>query len=201
VFNVRVDKKGPSAAFNWPLYYDWDFGKWQVPFVMEAANSKIVRRTQSLLRYKYGNFSYTETMSVPYLFMALGFLYTLATFGFFLAIAPIRHLLVRYVFPQPGQGYFTGGSDAGFVIKAVATADTEKGEKCVAKFVGKGDPGYAETCKYVVESALALVDQRKEIPAVTEGCAGVVTPAAAFGMVLVERINGTGSEIRVEMKG
>ena len=46
------------------------------------------------------------------------------------------------------------------------------------------DPGYASTSKMLAESCLALVQDREKLP--PEG--GVLTPATAFGSVLIERL-------------
>ena len=56
------------------------------------------------------------------------------------------------------------------------------------------DPGYGETAKMVSECALALVYDRQRIP----GKGGIMTPATAFGQVLVERLNAAGMELSVE---
>lgn len=208
--NPSEDKVGPDAGwkFKLPTYFDFDFKKWQVPFVMEIANSKVVHRTSSLLNHSAGSFSYTETLSLPYLFFALGYLYfsalIFAILGVALIIPPLNSFLKKYVLPQPGTAVLTGGSKPGFVMRAIATSSTTGPKvKSIATFVGTSDPGYSETPKYAAESALAIVYQRRELPAFgVYGCgAGVVTPASALGMVLVERINKAGSVVKVELVG
>lgn len=47
-----------------------------------------------------------------------------------------------------------------------------------------GDPGYGETSKMLAEAALCLVQDRERLPEQT----GVITSAAAFGEVLIERL-------------
>ena len=56
-----------------------------------------------------------------------------------------------------------------------------------------GDPGYGETSKMLAESALALGRDRARLPE----RAGVLTPATAFGEVLVERLRAAGMRFEV----
>ncbi|KAG5190848.1 Saccharopine dehydrogenase-domain-containing protein [Tribonema minus] len=58
----------------------------------------------------------------------------------------------------------------------------------------KGDAGYQETCKMLAESALALALNTTALPQRT----GILTPASALGMVLVERLRAAGMVLSVE---
>jgi len=51
-----------------------------------------------------------------------------------------------------------------------------------------GDPGYAETCRYLVEGALCLVKSEDLIRSENKVKGGVLTPAHAFGQILVRRL-------------
>ena len=54
-----VDKRDQRSA-----RYDDDLGKWTAPFVMAAINTRIVRRSNALMGFPYGeDFSYTESMA------------------------------------------------------------------------------------------------------------------------------------------
>ncbi len=64
----------------------------------------------------------------------------------------------------------------------------ESGDKRVEARVSGGDPGYTETAKMVVESALTLACDRAKLR--FQG--GVLTPASALGAVLVERLKKAG---------
>lgn len=60
--------------------------------------------------------------------------------------------------------------------------------------IPNGDPGYQETSKMLIESALCLVMDLDKLPHGGTGAGegnkqgGVLTPAAAFGEVLMERL-------------
>ena len=56
---------------------------------------------------------------------------------------------------------------------------------------GKGDPGYRVTSKFVCESAIALTGDLNNLPG-GEGYGGILTPASAFGDVLIERLRNAG---------
>lgn len=70
--------------------------------------------------------------------------------------------------------------------------------KSICKVYAKGDPGYHNTSRMLVESALAVVLQRDELSDIAkEG--GVLTPALAGGDVVAERLSKyAGWDIRTE---
>jgi short subunit dehydrogenase-like uncharacterized protein len=68
------------------------------------------------------------------------------------------------------------------------------GEARVRCEVRGGDPGYGETAKMLAESALCLAIDRERLP---DQC-GVVTSAAAFGEVLIERLSRAGISFEQE---
>ena len=59
--------------------------------------------------------------------------------------------------------------------------------------ISGGDPGYDETAKMLSESALCLAVDRARLPA----RAGILTPACAFGDVLLKRLQRAGIAFRV----
>jgi short subunit dehydrogenase-like uncharacterized protein len=61
---------------------------------------------------------------------------------------------------------------------------TASGRRYVAVVAAQGDPGYAATAVMLAEAALSLVEDEARLPA----RAGVLTPATAFGDVLVDRL-------------
>ena len=60
-----------------------------------------------------------------------------------------------------------------------------------------GEPGYEETAKMIVESALCLALSEVECPGVALG-GGFHTPATALGNVLVGRLQDAGIKFTVE---
>jgi short subunit dehydrogenase-like uncharacterized protein len=179
------------------LVRDHDFSptKWQAFFVMSVVNEKIVRRSWSIYTDRgqsYGKlFSYKESMTlsfVPALFLTTLLYTVLPLTAILFKFGPIRETIRKWL---PGSG---DGPDAekrkkgNFEIQLVGTADTEPYDEPVrVRGIIKGfrDPGYGDTCRMVVESALSIVKNLKDLPG-KEG--GILTPATAFGNVLLERL-------------
>ena len=63
-----------------------------------------------------------------------------------------------------------------------------EGERLHADVAGTSGPGYGETAKMLSESALCLALDEAKLPQVS----GVLTPATALGMVLVDRLRAAG---------
>ncbi|GAB89105.1 saccharopine dehydrogenase family protein [Gordonia rhizosphera] len=162
------------------------------PFFMASYNSRIVRRSDALLDHAYGpDFRYAETMAVG----SIPGLSTLAagavgvgigTFLGAMSFGPTRKLLDRLL-PKPGEGPSEKSREKGsFVTQTYTTTTT--GRRYRSEMRAQGDPGYKATAMMIAESALALALERDRLPNLT----GVLTPAAAMGDVLVERLRDAG---------
>ena len=170
---------------------DDELGTWIAPFVMATFNTRIVRRSNALMDWAYGRgFRYREVTAVgsgplgPVKGAALaGGLAALAG-GF--ALSPTRKLLDR-VLPDPGEGPSEEARQKGF-FRMEIHARTSTGARYVANVAAKGDPGYAATAVMMGESALCLALDGDRLP----DRAGVLTPATAKGMPLVERLRAAG---------
>ncbi|MGV9586695.1 saccharopine dehydrogenase family protein [Nocardia farcinica] len=171
---------------------------WVGTFVMAAHNTKIVRRTNGLLGWVYGkNFRYREVMSagssrlspVIATVMSGGIVAGLAA-GAVLSRARAGRKLLDTVLPKPGTGPSEESRRSGwFTMKTFAR--TTSGAKYVATFAGKGDPGYQATAVMLGQSGLCLAfDELPEL-------AGILTPAAAMGDALTERLRAAGMTIEV----
>jgi short subunit dehydrogenase-like uncharacterized protein len=57
---------------------------------------------------------------------------------------------------------------------------------------GFRDPGYGDTCRMLVESALSIVKNLDSLPG-KQG--GILTPASAFGQVLIDRLTANGGMV------
>jgi short subunit dehydrogenase-like uncharacterized protein len=66
----------------------------------------------------------------------------------------------------------------------------------VVDVAAQGDPGYAATSVMLGESALCLALDADRLPA----RAGVLTPAAAMGLPLVDRLRGAGMTFDVKRR-
>eukprot|EP00923_Selenidium_pygospionis_P007014 GHVN01012099.1.p1 GENE.GHVN01012099.1~~GHVN01012099.1.p1 ORF type:complete len:416 (+),score=56.80 GHVN01012099.1:123-1370(+) len=178
--------------------YDSELGSYSAPFVMEAVNSRIVRRSNFLLNHEYGeNFKYHEAMGgfqnwpVAFLMCWSHFvLMKLMTFSAFRKVAAM-------VLPKQGDGPSLKTRNKGY-FKAQLYGTKLVGDKKqvfkahVASY--QGDPGYAETSKMLTESGLCTVLTDQSTPQRY----GVLTPSSAFGMTLVNRLKAKGMEFDAE---
>ncbi|WP_327110452.1 saccharopine dehydrogenase NADP-binding domain-containing protein [Nocardia sp. NBC_01730] len=174
---------------------------WVSTFVMAAHNTKIVRRTNGLLGWVYGkNFRYREVMSAGKSRMAplvaagmAGGIVATMTAGALLSRASAGRKLLDRVLPKPGTGPSEAERNSGwFSMKTFA--HTTSGAKYVATFSGSGDPGYQATAVLLGESGLCLAFDTDNQPAL----AGILTPAAAMGDALTDRLRAAGMTITVE---
>jgi short subunit dehydrogenase-like uncharacterized protein len=197
-----VPGRGPRDPFEDDqrgVRFDKDIGRWTAPFVMAMINARIVRRSHALFR-DYGDdspdgygrrFRYHEAMSFRTGRRGLltATLFTAGIGGFVAATAfpPARALLERLVLPAPGTGPSREAIESGFFEMHVL-AKTESGRRLRGRVAGTKDPGYGETAKMLGESAICLAkDGARLAPRY-----GVLTPASAMGMRLVERLREAG---------
>ncbi|NLG54972.1 MAG: enoyl-ACP reductase [Rhodococcus sp.] len=166
---------------------------WLAPFVMASYNTRIVRRTNSLRNWVYGRkFRYREAMSVGSsplsLPIAAGVAAGMGALVAGLALRPTRALLDR-VLPKPGEGPSEESRNKGRFTMDIFTT-TSTGARYSSRVRAHGDPGYQATAVMLGEAALALIDDEVALPEST----GVLTPATAFGDVLVDRLRDAGFE-------
>jgi short subunit dehydrogenase-like uncharacterized protein len=166
--------------------HDPDSGMWLAPFVMEAANARVVRRSNALQDWSYGQrFRYREAMgfhgpTAP--IRAAALTGGLAAFAGAMMLPPTRSLLDR-VLPDPGEGPSEKTRENGY-FRILITTRTSTGAHFTCKVAAKGDPGYAATSVMLGEAALCLALDGDKLPP----RAGVLTPAAGIGMPLVDRL-------------
>jgi short subunit dehydrogenase-like uncharacterized protein len=196
----RGRKRDPFESDVRGVSFDADIDRWTAPFVMASINTRIVRRSHALLGYGDA-FRYREAMSLPKGPKGLlaASLVSAGTTGFAIAAAlpPTRALLARFVLPKAGEGPSKEARDAGhFTFRLVAEGVADGGGPLRAKATVKGtsDPGYGETAKMLGESALCLAED----DALLDARFGVLTPASAMGMRLVDRLRAAGMTFAVE---
>jgi short subunit dehydrogenase-like uncharacterized protein len=160
---------------------------WIGPFVMATYNTRIVRRSHSILGYG-PDFSYREVQRHKDPFTALAFTAGLGALAGGLAFKPTRAVLDK-VLPDPGEGPSEKARSTGFFRMEIHSG----GHK--ATVAAKGDPGYAATAVMMGESALTLALERPSLPPHT----GVLTPATALGVPLIERLKAAGMTFEVDV--
>lgn len=174
-----------------PPRFDAAFNRWIAPFFMASVNSRVVRRSNSLLEHAYGReLRYDEGMGFKPGFsgvsgawgLTLGLACGVALFAF----APTRALLAGLL-PKSGEGPSETQRQEGF-FHTRTIGQTVTGRRIQSVMRSSGDPGYASTARMLTQAALSLAVDEARLPE----RAGVLTPAVAMGDVLVERLRAAG---------
>ena len=178
--------------------YSEELGGWMAPFVMARINTRVVRRSNALLGHAYGRrFKYRELMAagdgVAGRARALGIAAGLGGLAGGLALPPTRFVLDR-VLPDPGEGPSDKMVREGFYKIEIHARAAASGERWVCRVEASGDPGYGATRVMLAEAGLGLALDGERLPE----RAGVLTPAAGMGGVLVERLRAAGQTFETQ---
>jgi short subunit dehydrogenase-like uncharacterized protein len=182
----RGDQNGPRR--------DADTGRYTGPFLMAAVNTRIVRRSNALLGFPYGEgFRYDEAIDtgagLPGLARAAALSAGVAGLLVAAALPPGRALLSRFL-PAPGEGPSREQRERGS-FRVEIHASGAAGERLKGVVGARRDPGYGATSIMLAESALSLAEDA--LPA----RGGVLTTASCMGMALVERLRNAGMTFEV----
>jgi short subunit dehydrogenase-like uncharacterized protein len=185
--------------------FDADIGAWATPFIMGAANTRVVRRSAGLLELwneGYGpEFRYQEYQKFsPPMARAKSFA-ILASMGILQAglQASFTRRLLQALAPKPGQGPSQKTMDNGsFRCDLVGIA--ADGRKVYGIVSDKGDPGNRATMKFLCESALGLALNADQLPGAPQR-GGVLTPATGLGDILVDRLRKAGMRLETADQG
>ena len=177
------------------VFRDATTGRWTAPWVMASYNSRIVRRSDSLLDHAYGSgFRYREAVGFGRGTQARLSAYALAA-GLGTALAAMSNRYTRSVadrlLPSPGEGPDEKAREGGHFRVELRTKRPSPDGGLLAVVAAKGDPGYAATAVMLGESALCLTADP------LESGGGVLTPAVAMGDALVERLRIAGMTLTV----
>jgi len=153
---------------------------------MAPVMANCVRRSNALLGYNH-NLEFGDAfLSTDKTWTGWAKRTTLAaSIGAAIYVAPMRAFL-----PQPGEGPPRQDMEHGYLFvhgrgTMTTTAGGEEEEKQIeSKFHFKKDVAYLMTAEMLVEAGMLLVEKAKR--GKTDG--GVVSPAAAFGSSLTERL-------------
>ncbi len=194
--NPEGERHGPDGPDLAGPRLDRDLGRWVGPFVMAAINTRVVRRSNALADWRYGrDFRYAEVTGFPpgikgrlgATAMAGG----LGAFAAALSWGPTRSLLTRTLLPSPGDGPDRQTREKGFfniTLHGSGTAADGQAFDITATVRGNKDPGYGETATMLGESALCLALDGASL----ESDGGILTPATALGLTLVDRLRRAG---------
>ena len=164
--------------------YDEVLESWVAPFVMATINTKNIHRSNYLQNHSYGeDFVYDEML-----------LTGPGEAGEAIAKAVAADTSMATDQTQPGEGPTKEQRDTGY-YDILFVGETKDGETLRAAVKGDMDPGYGSTSKMIAEAAVCLVMN----PAPDAG--GVMTPAAALGSHLIERLqSNAGLTFQLEVK-
>lgn len=199
--NPPGEREGPDGSLQQGPRYDDDIDSWTGPFVMASINEKIVRRSNALRGFEYGrDFKYSESVKlgsgVKGALSAGGMSAFMGGFAGAMALKPTRTLLQKFVLPAPGEGPSQEEMDNGyFKVDLLGKGIAEDGWsfKIIGSVEADKDPGYGGTAVMLGESARCLAED-----VIDDGPGGgILTPAAAMGMKLVERLRKAGMTFEV----
>jgi short subunit dehydrogenase-like uncharacterized protein len=182
--------------------YEADIESWVAPFVMGRINTRVVHRSAALAAEfdaPYGAaFGYAEALKmggrwnpVPAVAMASG-MRAFETLG---TIGAVRNVF-KMLGPAPGAGPSDSAIENGFYQIEVVAAG-ENGRRVKVTIADDRDPGNRATVQFVCEAAFALATDIDRLPG-GHGRVGFLTPATAFGDVLVARLIAGGTRILTE---
>lgn len=164
-------------------------GEWTLPFLMEAVNGRIVRRSNAILGYPYGeDFRYHELVllgsGVSGLLKAILGRLALLFLRPLIAFPPTRAIMRATLFPKPGEGPTIARHRGGHFSLALESPGLPEP---LIQIDAERDPGYGATSIMLGEAAIFLAKSRAEA---SEG--GVLTPATALGSRFAEQLTRQG---------
>jgi saccharopine dehydrogenase (NAD+, L-glutamate forming) len=163
---------------------------------MSGINTRIVRRSNELLGFKYGkDFIYNEVTSfqkgiVGYI-KSYSMLIFLGSTKFLMSFKPTFWLLKNFYLPKPGEGPDREKRDNGFFKILLNGYVGDNQISCTVN--GDRDPGYSGTAIMLTESALSIILNNEKMP----NKFGVLTPASAIGKTLIKRLKTKGIVFKV----
>lgn len=198
----RDGPDGPDRMMPISISHDSDLKAWIRPYFMGPMNAKVVRRSNALMGYPYGeDFRYEEARvdgpgPLGWLNAAKGAVSS-AVFLTAMALGPTRRLLKKYVLPKSGEGPDKITRETGF-YDIILIGKQPDGTQLRAHIHGDGDPAVESTSRMITEAALCLAEdaERLTVPG------GFWTPAAAMGDLLPARLSAfAGLSINVDPEG
>lgn len=167
-------------------HHEPEVGGWVLPF--PSIDPAIVLRSARALDVYGTDFSYGHYIRVGSLPKAIGLGATVGAIAALSQAKPTRDILLRL--KKQGEGPSEEVRKRGY-FRVTFVSKTES-ERMLSRVSG-GEPGYTETSKMLSECALGLLLDRDRLPRK----AGVITPAVAFGDVLVDRLQAAGIRFEV----
>lgn len=190
-YALNPDKafRGPDRGDQKNAQFSAEIDKWTAPFVMASINTRIVRRSNALMNFTYGEgFQYKEVMATAKgakgyataKAIAAGVKAVMVT-----SVTNIGRKFLGLFLPAQGEGPKVDVDNPGF-YHIQFNGYTADGQAFISKLIGDGDPGYGSTSKMLAEAAVCLALDELT----TEG--GFWTSASALGDAYLERLQTNG---------
>jgi len=177
--------KGPDIRDQVGVKHSKELGMWTAPFLMAGINTRVVRRSNALMGFEYGeDFSYTETMATApgaAGYMAAKTISTGIKAIAFTSITAAGRTVLGWLLPSQGEGPKVDPENPGF-YNIQFSGETADGKRLVTRVTGDGDPGYGSTSKMLAESGVCLALDKLDVGG------GFWTPASAMGDALLKRL-------------
>ena len=188
-------QSGPDKRDLMHVKFDKVSNLWIAPFVMAGINTKIVRRSNALVKFKYGeNFQYNEATIAGKGFFGIlkGYLSLIPIFLATRKKGSLIKKIVDYILPKSGEGPSKKARENGYYNLRFYSYTNKK--TYLGKVIGDMDPGYGSTSKMLAESAICLaLDKSSEIY-------GILTPSVALGDALLKRLkNNAGLKFSIDI--
>eukprot|EP00468_Gymnochlora_sp_CCMP2014_P003567 CAMPEP_0167751680 /NCGR_PEP_ID=MMETSP0110_2-20121227/6717_1 /TAXON_ID=629695 /ORGANISM="Gymnochlora sp., Strain CCMP2014" /LENGTH=499 /DNA_ID=CAMNT_0007637211 /DNA_START=664 /DNA_END=2163 /DNA_ORIENTATION=+ len=188
---MSMDAKGGEAPnklktrFPRCCSYDSKYGEFVGPFIMAPVNANVVKRSNALLGYS-PSITYSEVITHPGCMSAWLIELQKIFIGTGIFFPPWK-FFHSFCLPSPGEGPSYAERAAGY-LKIKAFARSSKGNRLLIRFGLTVDPGYEDTARLLVECGLCTLSES----ITKQGKSGVLTPACAFGMDIIDRIKSQG---------
>jgi short subunit dehydrogenase-like uncharacterized protein len=169
--------------------------EWTAPSPMAPVNERVVRRSNALLGYPWGReFRCSEVVPTGRGLKGAATAGVVAgglgLFSAAMSVRPLRSGIRKYVFPDPGEGPTSEETERGyFSVRVLGRGRADDDQFTVeAKFGADWGPGYGATARMLGEAGMCLREEETDSPL----SGGVLTPAAAIGTPLADRLRAIG---------
>jgi len=166
-------------------HFDKNLNAYVVPF--QTSDPAIVRRSSDLNNYTNGgirSFEYANYLQIASLWNTILF-WIFAIALFVLSQFSLGRRFLQWVYREPGQGPSEAEQKKSyFKLTLFCNAVSTRGKHTIVAQVAGADP-YIETAHIACECAWVLLQKH-------ENLGGVLTPSAAFGQDIIQRLQDTG---------
>lgn len=175
--------RGQDRADQRSALFDEDFQRWTSPFIMAAINTRVVRRSNALLGFPWGeNFRYDEATLNKSAYEARRNSLAGGVGMVALALKPTRKLAQRFL-PKPGEGPDREQREAGhYEVFFRGINPGDRAQDTTVRVSGKLDPGYGSTSRMLGEAAVCLAQDNIPVGG------GFWTPASSLNGNYLQRL-------------